>query len=279
MTTASFVGWSLAAPWEELDSFLISALGTSPASGADAILPHPDVETVSLFRDTGKDTPILGWYVEHEDSSAWKDPATVIRDTSPLFEQGLEGLLSDSPPRVIADGSEGIQELVHATLPQRPRTYPDQRSRLPILCGDPDGNDARSTDSNDTPDVVLIRLKIRPGVGSALARLFGWLFDRTPEWLESRFETWTEPILEAEGMYTETLLLEHAAERYVLWWYMETGDMGQVYEAYEESDSRIARLSERVLGLALENPARIIQSPMITSDFELLAHAVSKDRV
>lgn len=68
-----------------------------------------------------------------------------------------------------------------------------------------------------------LRLRLRPGLGTLFGRVFAGLVSATPEWLGSRFESWTEP----------------------------------------------------VLGNILEQPDRALRSPVASSEFDLLMHAVA----
>lgn len=238
--------------------------------GVDPLLPGVGATTVSVFlRRPETDAVQLVWFVEHGDDDAWRDPAAAIREHSPLFPR-VESALAGSPTVVAADADDAT-ELVHAAVPDRPTAFADRTDALPIVCsgGDPGG---------DRPDVVPLVLGIRGGVGSLLAHGLAGLFARTPAWLEAKFEAASLDVMEAEGMYTETLLLERDAGGYRLWWYMESGGMEQVGEAYYESDSLVARASEYVLGWALERPERALVHPVEASEFEPLAHAVDPDR-
>jgi uncharacterized protein YunC (DUF1805 family) len=115
-----------------------------------------------------------------------------------------------------------------------------------------------------------------------------------PEWFADRFaglsrhvaageidlgpiETWSGEMLEAEQMYTESIVLERRSEGYVLCGYMETEAMEGVYDAYYDTWNPVARVSEVVLGRVLEEPAQILEYPLGT-DIEVLAHAVDPDR-
>lgn len=279
MTTAGFVSWPLAPASTAVDvrGVLREELADADGPGVTDLLPDVGVSTVSvLLYSLGDENsesredderPCLVWYVEHEVGEAWATPGRVIREHSPLWP-ALEPLLADGAPTVVAETAAGATEVVHAFLPDRPTSWVDEGDDLPVLL--PPGEDGASE-----PDVVPLQLVIRPGLGSVLARGIAGLMDRTPEWLTAKFEAWTQPILEAEGMYTETLLLERTDSGYELWWYMEAGDMGQVKEGFEESDSYVARLSEPIFGLFLENPGRAFDHPVAASNFELLAHAVA----
>jgi len=267
-----FVSWPLrATALDDIRETVIAELDGAEGSGIAELLPVDGVETVSLFVHNPDDgRPTLVWYVEHDRDYEWSDPAAVVREHSPLFP-ALAEFLTDGEPNVVAAASPDTTLLVHANLPGRPRAYADRSEGLPIVLS---ANDS----GGEVPDVVPLRLAVRSGLGSLVARAFAGLFERTPAWLEAKFEAASLDVMEAEGMYTETLLLERTDAGYDIWWYMESGDMEQVGEAYYETDNRVARVSEHVLGWVLERPERVLAHPDEASEFELLAHAVDPDR-
>ena len=253
-------------------------LEESSDSGVDSLLPGVDAATVSVFlRRPGGDAPQLAWYVEHDDGDAWTDPAAVIREHSPLFPE-VASRLAGGAPTVVADSAANATELVHAALPGRPGAYADCTDTLPIVRPQNDPNDASDDDPHGHPEVVPLVLRVRGGVGSLFARALAGLIVRTPAWLEAKFEAASLDVMETEGMYTETLLLESNPSEDAVWWYMESGGMEQVKDAYYDSDSAIARVSEHVLGWVLERPERVLAHPVEASEFELLAHAVDPGR-
>lgn len=273
MRDACFVSWPLrAGAVDDLRAEVASALDGADGSGVDALLPVDGVATVSLFRRGRDGDSALVWYVEHAATDEWSDPVAVVRDQSPLFPE-IAALLASSDPTVVADASPGVVRLVHASLPGRANEYADRTGETPtvVSANDPDGG---------TPDVVPLRLAVAPGLGTLFARLFAGVSARLADDgpVERAFESRTEPVLEAEGMYTESLLLQRTDDGYVLWWYMESGGMERVGEAYYESTSAVARVSEYVLGRVLERPERALAHPVEASDFEPLAHAVDAGR-
>lgn len=248
-------------------------------AGLDSLVGSAGVHTASLFLDRSRDgEPGLVWYLEVDDAERgpWADPVTELVGNSPLFDAGLAGLLeTPDSARVLSDASAAAAVPVHATLPERPAsvgTGADGGTRRAV--GPAGGADERP------PDVAMLRLRIRPGFGEwfvrALAALMGRLDDEGR--IERRFDEWTEPVLREEGMRTETILLERTGGNYYLCWYMEAEEMDEVYEAYFETSNRVARLSEPVIGWVLANPRRALSNPVESSDFELLAHAVSPER-
>jgi|GEM_PF-2183844 len=271
--SASFVAWPYV-PDANRDSILAvlrDALDGTEGSGVSHVLPGLGAQTVSVFHHPGATRPWHVWFVEHPTSDAWTDPPATIRQASPLFETGLADHLESDPAVTVTDVSPDATELVHAFLPDRPAGYADQTDDTPIV---------RSRDDSTTPipDVVPLRLRVRSGLATRAVRGLAWLTARTPAWLEARFDSATQPILEAEGMQTETLLLHRQPDGDDIWWYMEADDMGQVETAYYESWNPIARLSEHALGLILEAPDRVLAHPVEASEFELLLHAVAPTR-
>lgn len=277
VSDACFVSWPLRpGVADELRYAVRDELAGADGRGVDPLLPG--AATVSVFlRHPDREAPKLAWYVEHEEGSSWADPEAAIRDRSPLFP-ALARFLADGETVVVADSATGAVELVHAEVPGRPAAYTDQTDALPIVCSGGDADAASDASVANRPEVVPLVLRVRGGLGSLFARAFAGLLERTPAWLEAKFEAASIEVMEAEGMYTETLLLERTGAGYDLWWYMEAGDMAEVGEAYYASDSAVARVSEHVLGWVLERPKRALVHPVEASDFELLAHSVDTGR-
>jgi hypothetical protein len=267
-----FVSWPLRATGlDDLRETVVAELDDTEGSGLAELLPLAGVSTVSLFVHEPDDGQTgLVWYVEHDRDERWRDPARIVREHSPLFRALAEHLTADEPT-VVAEGSPDATSVVHMSVPGRPRAYANRTDDLPAVLSD-DDSDA------GVPDVVPLRLTIRPGLGSLFACALAGLIERTPAWLEAKFEAASLDVLEDEEMYTETLLLERTGDGYDLWWYMEADNMEQVGEAYYETDNRVARVSEHVLGWVLERPEHALAHPTQASDFELLAHAVDGGR-
>jgi hypothetical protein len=136
-------------------------------------------------------------------------------------------------------------------------------------------------------DVVLLRLRIRPGLPRLFAEAFvrlllaeqfvmrrGGPFGRAlRRWLNAELE----PILAEEGMHTESVFLEHDDGELALLWYMESEGMEGVYEGFLESDHAMTDVAGRIGGWLFEEPERIL-SPDVESDYPLLAHAWNPDR-
>jgi hypothetical protein len=122
-------------------------------------------------------------------------------------------------------------------------------------------------------------LHLKPGLAEWLADRFAGLSRRVEngEIDLGPVETWSGEMLEAEDMYTESVVLERRPEGYVLCGYMETEAMDGVYDAYYDTWNPVARASELVFGRVLEEPAQILEYPLGTG-LEVLAHAVDPDR-
>lgn len=90
--------------------------------------------------------------------------------------------------------------------------------------------------------------------------------DAFRNWLNAQLE----PILTAEGMYTESAFLCREDGELCLLWYMETKDVKTVYEAFETSDHLLT--NGRVMGWFFEEPEKILKTD-VESDYQLLLHA------
>jgi hypothetical protein len=248
---------------------------------ARTLLPVDGVTLVSLFLDDGgfgtddadskaQRGDALLWYVEvvDADADAWEMPDATIRRASPLFERGLADLLTDGAT-IHADGYGDHRYVTHVTNPGRQTRYADAvgRSLVAPVVGD------------ELPiPVAVTSFAMQPGRTSTLVAravdLLNWLkrFDRVQSWARDETET-----VEAEAMYTESLLLEAAGDRQVLHYYMETEDMDRLYEAFYESDDWEARLSEWILRRVLVTPEAFLDPPLET-ECEVLIHAVDPER-
>ncbi|SDE95771.1 hypothetical protein SAMN04488067_101225 [Halorubrum xinjiangense] len=267
-----------AAVWE-----LLAAWADDHRDGdVRTLLPVDGVTLVTLFlddggfgrtdgadRDPGRGDALL-WYVEvvDADADAWRTPDATVRDASPLFEAGLADLLAGEPT-VHAGGRDGHRYVTHVTNPRRRERYADVvgRSLVAPVVGD------------ELPiPVAIVSLALRPGATSALVAraidLVNWLkrFDRVQSWARDETDT-----VEAEAMYTESLLLETVGDRQVVHYYMETEDMDRLFEAFYESDDWEARLSERLFRRVLADPAAFLE-PALETDCEVLIHAVDPER-
>lgn len=220
------------------------------------LLGLEEVTTASLFLTTDRGEPELVWYVEAPRSAAdWDGGSRRLESAFPLENEGIsEGEWIDR------------ELLVHAVLPERPRTATgDGRAVVP----------GEEIDR----DVALVRLPLESGLPERVADLFAGMSRRVidGELDLGPLERWSAEMLEAESMFTETIFLERTPDGYALVQYMETEEMEGVYDAYYDTWNPVARLSELVVGRALEEPDRILTLPLGT-DAELLVHAVDPDR-
>lgn len=263
---------------------LLTAWAQEHADGdVRTLLPVTGVTLVTLFLDgggfgagvggpdgdTGGDRDALVWYVEvaDDDAEPWTDPEAAVRK-SPLFDAGLGDLLG-SPDTVYADGRAGCRLVTHVTNPHRRQRY-EEAVGSPLV--------APVAGEQLPIPVVVVSVPLRPGLRSrVVARLVdvgNWLkgFDRVHAWLRDQTDT-----LEAEAMYTESLLFEPVGNRLVLHYYMETEDMDRLYEAYEASDNWEVRFSDWVMRRVFEDPGEFLTPPLET-DCEVLVHAVDPER-
>ncbi|MDL5360940.1 DUF6176 family protein [Halalkalicoccus sp. NIPERK01] len=133
-------------------------------------------------------------------------------------------------------------------------------------------------------DVVLLRLRVTPGWPRRVMELFVRIL-RAEQFVMRRgrlgaaFRRWLnaqlEPILDEEGMHTESVFLDQEGGDLQLLWYMEAESMKGVYEAFEESESALTE--GRVAEWLLEAPEKILTTD-VESDYPLLAHAWHPDR-
>jgi len=256
--------------------------GDNSDGDARTLVPVDGVTLVTLFlddggfgwtNDAGSDPQrgdALLWYVEvvDDDADAWTTPDATIKRVSPLFEHGLADVLAGETT-VHAKRHHNHRYIIHATNPYRQEQYADtvEQSLVAPVAGD------------ELPiPVVVTSLAVKAGLTSTLVAravdVINWLkrFNRVQSW--ARDETGT---IEAEAMYTESLLLEAAGDREVVHYYMETEDMERLYEAFDESDDWEARFSEWVMRRVLANPETILEPPLET-DCEVLIHAVDSER-
>lgn len=284
---------------DTLRTFVIDQARKRAADGIEGLLLHADAWTVTVFLERGEFGPALWWYVELAGTAgrAWADPAAEVRK-SPLFEAGLtEFLAADQPARVYGPDRVGSLLIVHARHPNRPSQYqtggnglaePDgEWSPAIVLAGD--GPVA-------LPDVVFVRWRLQPGPATwfmrGFARFANWLDEDS--WLERKLTEWSEPVLEEEKMWTESAFLERGIQTSTaaakeglearrepgtaVFAMMETAEMKGVPEGFYRTDNPVARVSERVLGWIIEEPAQALRYDALRTDFEPLVHAVADDR-
>ncbi len=256
--------------------------GDNADGDVHTLLPVEGVTLVTLFLDDGgfgwtdpagsapQRSDALLWYIEvvDVDIEAWTTPDTTIRAASPLFERGLTDLLTGEAT-IHAAGHGAHRYVTHVTNPLRQSRYADAvgRSLVAPVAGD------------ELPiPVAITSLALKPGLtSSVVARavdLVNWLkqFNRVQAWARDETDT-----VEAEAMYTESLLLETGGDRQILHYYMETEDMDRLYEAFYESDEWDARVSEWLLRRVLETPETFLTPPLET-ECEVLVHAVDPER-
>ena len=130
--------------------------------------------------------------------------------------------------------------------------------------------------------MAVVTLRLRPGLRSRLTWHAGRLVDRlkSVDAVDRRAREQTD-VIEAEAMYSESLLLERcpASEGHLLHYYMETESMERLYEAYEAADDPAARLSDWLFRrLLVPADAERLLVPPLESDCEVLVHAVDPDR-
>jgi hypothetical protein len=267
---------------ETVRKLLTEWAGDNADGDVHTLLPVDGVTLVTLFLDSGgfgwTDEPgrdlqpgdALLWYIEvvDDDTEAWMRPDTTIRAASPLFERGLTDLLTGEV-MIHADGHGTHRYVTHVTNPHRQARYADTvgRSIVAPVAGD------------ELPiPIVITSLALKPGLTSTLVAravdFVNWVkqFDRVQSWARDETDT-----VEAEAMYTESLLLEAVGDRQVVHYYMETEDMDRLYEAFYDSDEWEARFSEWLLRRVLENPDTFLEPPLKTN-CEVLLHAVDPER-
>jgi len=228
----------------------------------DWLLGIDEVTTASLFLDRIGEHPELVWYVE----VPW--PAVETGDN-------LAATLDDAFP-VIHDAIRDVDEpvdqdlLVHAVHPSRPETV------VPVGV---DRGDRSARENDPTVEVELVRMDLKPGLPERLADWFTVVSRRVinGDLRFERLEVWSVEMLEAEAMFTESVVLERRDDGYSLVGYMETAEMSGVYDAYYDTWNPVARASEVVLERILVNPDVILSYPL-TTDTELLTHATASDR-
>lgn len=273
-TTAFLVRQSVTPGATEDVRALVADVKPPEPDGTAWLLDGDGVVTVSLFLDRAGDDggdggghgdgagaastrDALVWYVEVDDErksrlagELARGVADVVERQSPLSDRGLVDLLGPGPTGDV----DARQLVVHATNPNRPGTAPDA-------------------------DVVLPRIGIRSGVPTLFARGLAGMIERLRDTrVEQWFEAESMAVIEDERMWTETLWLERDAGGYAVRWYQEADDMEYVMEAYDASDSPVARVGDVVLNYLFETSFDELDDPVAATDAELLAHATDPDR-
>jgi len=245
------------------------------------LLPVEGVTLATLFLDRADDRPGRGegdallWYLEvvDDDAPQWREPARTVREASPLFDGPLAEHLGATTVHRDGGGNDGHLLLTHATHPQRQQRYAEHcgPSLLAPVAGE------------ELPiPVVIVTLCLRPGLRSRLVWHASRLVDRLKsiDAVDRRAREQTD-VIEAEAMYTESLLLERrpASEGHLLHYYMETESMERLYEAYEAADDPAARVSAWLFRRILPpDEAERFFVPPLESEAEVLVHAVDPAR-
>lgn len=240
---------------------------TLAGSDPQRLLGLEGASTASLFLDRSGSDPELLWYVEVPRTivAKWADPERTVADAFPIGHDAL------AEPSQATDRSL----LVHAANPRRPRRLAADGSN-----SNEAGTLAVAVDGTvPGVDVDLVRMDLEPGLPERFADWFAKVSRRVidGELDLGRVEAWSGEMLDAERMYTESLLIERGDDGYAGYLYMEAADMQGVYDAYYDTRNPVARASEHLLGRLLRNPECVLEYPLET-DAELLAHAVNPDR-
>lgn len=215
--------------------------------------------TVSVFLESLAGRSLLSWHVE----GRWdRTDGTGIVEGLPLFDR-LEKFLE-------TDGRAAIEPTVYARHPERPTSVPRRTRSVPFLLGVDDHRAER-------PDVLVYRCAIRDGLPRRIVNgLQGLIEFFDGGRVERKFEEWSDPVIDEEGVYTETVAIERLDDGWYYLNYLECESRERVHEAFHESDSLVARLSEPVLRWTLADPTFLDRVP--ESPFELLIHAVNGRR-
>lgn len=216
--------------------------------------------TASVFLEPFGERSFLSWHVEGD----WNaDDGRAVVEETPLFE-ALEPFLE-------TDGASVVAPSTFARHPRRPSTVFRRVDDVPFVLGSTDGDTA-------PPDVVLFRPRLRPGLPTKAMNWLRGLMDRFEDGgrVERTFDGWTEPIVDEEGVHTETVFLDRVDGDCYLVNYLECESRERVWEAYRESDDAVALASEWLLRWALEDGSFVDRVPEATA--ELLVHVVNDGR-
>lgn len=241
----------------------------------DTLLPLSNVSLVTLFYDNGEfcldeenPSDALIWYIETTDARSWDNPDDTVRRESPIFDFGLDEFLTGEST-VKAGGIGGNRFVVYGTHPNRQDRYEDTvgSNLVSPVAGD------------ELPiPVVLTSIPLNKGLTSRITAravdFSNWIksFDFVSSILRDKTET-----IEDEAMYTESFIMESSSDCQVLHYYMETEDMSQLYEGYENADSFVAKVSDRIMNAIFRNPSEFLEPPLET-DYEVLIHSVNPNR-
>ncbi|RQH01318.1 hypothetical protein [Natrarchaeobius oligotrophus] len=215
--------------------------------------------TVSVFLESFAGGSFLVWHVEGVCPD--DDPVSLVEGVA-LFRALAEHLE--------LDGASVIEPVVFARHPERPGSVARSLDGVPFVLGSTD-------DDGEPPDVVVFRPRMRSGLPTTVIRWFQRLvafFEGGR--IERAFDEWTEPVVDAEGVHTETAFLEEIDGDWYCVNYLECESRERVWRAYHDSDDAVARVSERALRWSLDDPSFLDRVP--ETRFELLVHAVNDRR-
>lgn len=237
----------------------------------DALLTGPDVVTGSAFVARPEDGPDeLVWYLEVGRGSPVSRAPRENFVASPIGDRLADHL--DAPVDWTVYSHATGTLAVHAALAGRPRSIETATSGQSQLV-------VRGTDAERSPDVVLVRVSLRPGVPDRVVRTVVRLIQQLDDigWAERRVEGWVQPVLEQEAMYTESIFLARTDVATDLLWYMETADFGGAVDAYQDTSNLVARISDVVLSWAFEG-SEVLRQRDPETEFDPLVHAVDPGR-
>jgi hypothetical protein len=263
-------------------------------TGAQALVPIEGAYTVSVYATVVDDRPCVEWYVELDRGvvadGAFADPGAWLREHSPLFAAGLADLVAEDAPVTVFDADDCP---LHETHPRRPSRFVERRDDAPFVLspgvdaegdpgaeGDPDADDDPEAATAPTPEIAATRIAIQGGLAGRFVDLLAWLLHAVDDdgAVEGQFEEWSEPVIADEAMYTESFVLERVDGRRYLDYYMEADTVQGVYDAYEDSSSLVARVSEVVMRRIFVEPLRMLGDIVAHSDHVPLVHAVAPKR-
>lgn len=241
----------------ELESTIASSTDPEQIVGLGESTEVGAIHTLSIFLESIEDRSFLVWHVEG-------DGGPELVEDSSLFA-ALRGHLD-------IDARLTIEPATYVAHPERPRTVPRQVTEVPFFLGS-------GHETLERPDVLIYRIQIRAGLPTWLARKFegvlSW-FEGRDNLIERQFERWTVPVIDDEGVHTETAFLQTIDGECYYVNYLECESRERVLTAYQESDNAVARVSEWILRWSLADPSILDRVP--ETPFELLVHGVSGQR-
>lgn len=245
------------------------------ATTPDVLLPGSEVYTCSLFienlatdEDAGDSTDTgpaatLSWFLEIPKGAAgWNAPVARLLEDSPVFEDGDVRSAIDHGRSQVFSADDAV---FHERLPGRP--------------ADPAGL-----------ETVLLWMPLRAGLPTLATRAVTGLVRAVRDtWLEDRFEAAAVGLLEDEGMWTETIWLVRAAERFGgadpppeygdhILWYMEADAMTEVMEAYDGTDNPVGRAGGWLANHVFPVQITDLDDPGRASSFDRIVHLTAPER-